>query len=109
MIADDFIITKDFRSYTMIILRQDKRLRDHAPTRRIRWSLLGCKRRAVGMGRHGWVGDVVTGVTRGRGQDEAGNVGRVMGQATARGASLAMMAAPRSPSTARIFSRADLP
>ena len=67
MIANDFIIKKDFRIYTMIILRQDKRLRDHAPTRRIRWSLLGCKRRAVGMGRDGWVGDVVSGVTRGRG------------------------------------------
>jgi hypothetical protein len=32
MIADDFIITKDFRTYTTIILRDNKRLRDHAPT-----------------------------------------------------------------------------
>jgi len=32
MIANDFIIKKDFRTYTTIILRQDKRLRDHAPT-----------------------------------------------------------------------------
>jgi hypothetical protein len=32
-----------------------------------------------------------------------------MGQATVRRASLAMMAAARSLSTARIFSRADLP
>jgi hypothetical protein len=34
MIADDFIITNDFRTYTMIILRQDKRLRDHGIERR---------------------------------------------------------------------------
>jgi hypothetical protein len=27
-----FITAKDFRTYKRIILRQDKRLRDHAPT-----------------------------------------------------------------------------
>jgi hypothetical protein len=31
MIAENFIIAKDFCAYTTIILRQDKSLRDHAP------------------------------------------------------------------------------
>jgi hypothetical protein len=31
MIAKDFIIMKDFRTYSIKILRQDKRLRDHGP------------------------------------------------------------------------------
>ena len=43
MIAKDFIIAKDFCTYTTIILRQDKSLRDHAPTRRIRWALCGVR------------------------------------------------------------------
>jgi ABC-type branched-subunit amino acid transport system ATPase component len=38
MIANDSIIAKDFRTYKRIILRQDKILRDHVPTRPIRWS-----------------------------------------------------------------------
>jgi hypothetical protein len=31
MIAEDFMIAKDFCTYAIIILRQDKILRDHAP------------------------------------------------------------------------------
>jgi hypothetical protein len=38
-IANDFIIAKDFRTYKRIILRQDKSLRDHVPTRPVGWSL----------------------------------------------------------------------
>jgi hypothetical protein len=34
MIAKDFIIMKDFRTYSIKILRQDKRLRDHGAGRR---------------------------------------------------------------------------
>jgi hypothetical protein len=41
VIAKDFIIAKDFYTYTIIILRQDKSLRDHAPTRLIRRALCG--------------------------------------------------------------------
>jgi hypothetical protein len=39
MIANYFITGKDFCTYTIIILRQDKRLRDHVPARRIRCRL----------------------------------------------------------------------
>ena len=39
MIANDFLIRKDCCTYTIIILRHDKRLRDHAQARRIRWPL----------------------------------------------------------------------
>jgi hypothetical protein len=39
MIANDFIIGKDFRTYKLIFLRQDKRLRDHARTCRTGRSL----------------------------------------------------------------------
>jgi hypothetical protein len=31
VIAENFVYMKDFCTYTIIILRQDKRLRDHAP------------------------------------------------------------------------------
>jgi hypothetical protein len=31
VIAKDLIIAKDFRTYTLIILREDKELRDHGP------------------------------------------------------------------------------
>jgi len=37
MIAKDFIIAEDFYTYTIIIIRQEKILRDHAPNRLIRW------------------------------------------------------------------------
>jgi len=36
MIAKAFISPKDLCTYSIIILRQEKVLRDHAPTRRIR-------------------------------------------------------------------------
>ena len=36
MIAKDFIIAKDFRTYKRFILRQDKILRDHMRTHPIR-------------------------------------------------------------------------
>jgi hypothetical protein len=39
MIANDFIIAKDFRTYKRIILRQDKSLRDHVPIRPVGWAL----------------------------------------------------------------------
>ena len=51
MIAKDFIIAKDFRTYKRFILRQDKILRDHVPTHQIRCSPQGHKRRTVSMGR----------------------------------------------------------
>jgi hypothetical protein len=38
VVAEDLTIVKDLCTYTIVILRQDKRLRDHAPTRRIRWA-----------------------------------------------------------------------
>jgi len=39
----DLFFAKDFCTYTTIIIREDKRLRDHAPTRRIRWALCGVR------------------------------------------------------------------
>jgi hypothetical protein len=51
MIAKDFIIGEDFCSYTTIILRQNKRVRDHVPLPLDQVASTGRKRRTVGMGR----------------------------------------------------------
>ena len=51
MILEEIILAKDFRTYKRIILRQDKSLRDHVPTRPNRCSPQGRKRRAVTAGR----------------------------------------------------------